>query len=390
MSAVSVTCPNCAKELKAPNYLAGKKVVCPRCTDSFRVSSLPDSDDEAPPSVEPDGIAQGEADSTGSDEAGPSEPAAPPVQCAPGQAPPVPPAPVQVAPDKAWSIEDTPPQGIPIQTAPAQVTPVQTAPAQVTPVQTAPVQTAPVQTAPVQTAPAQVTPVQVASVPGVPDLDAPAVVTPVQVTPVSVPPLPDVPGSLPPASVPRIPTSPPRRAKRVGKAAKFIGSEVTETRVQLGADGQLPNLVLRDEKKKEVEDSPAQSSNPLLLIGVLCFSVTISVIMLFVNTENKHVDGKSKEQARAQIQESYTGKPPEDHTGPPPTIKPYQRKLREALQVHNLGDYTMERGRYREVLDMLHNESNQDAAGLTGFREAKKPPNDRHLKGLISTLLSED
>jgi len=55
-----------------------------------------------------------------------------------------------------------------------------------------------------------------------------------------------------------------------------------------------------------------------------------------------------------------------------------------------LGDYTMERGRYRDVLDMLHNESNRDFAGLTGMREAQAPPNDEHLKELISTLLSED
>jgi hypothetical protein len=168
----------------------------------------------------------------------------------------------------------------------------------------------------------------------------------------------------------------------VGKAAKFIAGEATETRVQLGADGQLPNLVLRDDKKKQVEDSPASSSNPLLLIGVLCFSITISVVMLFVDIEGGHVEGEAKERAREQIERYYTGTPP--------TIKLHQRKLREGLQAHNLGDYAMERARYREVLDMLHNEANRGFAGLTGMREAQAPPNDAHLKELISTLLNED
>jgi len=303
MSDVTITCPNCAKELKVRDYLLGKKVVCPRCSDGFRVSSQPGSDDGVPQRAQ----AKGAADSSASDATGIAEPVAPPIQRAPDQAPPIQPAPVQtpvpVTPDKAWSIKDTPPRAIPVQVAPVQVAPVQVAPVQVAPVQVAPVE-------------------------GTPGQDAPVGVTPVKVTPVSVTPPPDAQRPQPIARAPRKSTPPPTRPKRVGKAAKFIATELTETRVQLGADGQLPNLVLRDEKKTEVEDAPAQTSNPLLLIGVLCFSVTISVVMLFVDTEKRHVEGKSKEQAREQIQRYYAGTPP--------TIKLYQRKLREALQAHNL------------------------------------------------------
>jgi hypothetical protein len=35
---------------------------------------------------------------------------------------------------------------------------------------------------------------------------------------------------------------------------------------------------------------------------------------------------------------------------------------------------------YREVLNMLKDESHRGAAGLTGPKTAQNPPNDRHLE----------
>jgi hypothetical protein len=173
----------------------------------------------------------------------------------------------------------------------------------------------------------------------------------------------------------------PPRMKQKAPTAKFIAGSRTETNVQLGADGQLPALVLRETKQQDDSEDTANTTNPLLLIGVLCFSISLSVILLFVDTSATVSEGKTKAHAREQIKRVYAR--------PSANDKPYQTKLREAIWAHNNDDFQVERRRYREVLDMLHSEAIRDLGGLTGMREAKQPPNDRHLEDLLGILLTE-
>lgn len=176
-------------------------------------------------------------------------------------------------------------------------------------------------------------------------------------------------------------TRTPRRPTR----AKLITPDSAETRVQLDADGELPHLHLRDDPKKPKEDESAGGSNPLLLIGVVCASITMSVILLFVEPNSARDESQSKTEAREQIRLYYWGAP--SLQGP---LAAYQKKLREAIQAHHRADYNAEVARYREVLRMLHDESIQDATGLTGVKQHGAPPNDRHLEELLATLLRDD
>jgi hypothetical protein len=175
----------------------------------------------------------------------------------------------------------------------------------------------------------------------------------------------------------------------VSRPAKFIAAEAIETRVQLGADGRLPELSLRDDKQKPAVEKRQQSSNPLLLIGAVCISVTMSIIMLFVDTGTTRGNDRPKREAREELVTWYTGKP----KGPATAgreLRPFEILLRRAVQAHHRTDFSEEQELYREVLDMLHDESNQDFGGLTGLREAAAPPNDQHLSSLLSILLSPE
>ncbi len=175
------------------------------------------------------------------------------------------------------------------------------------------------------------------------------------------------------------------RTARRPTRAKLIAPDSAETRVQLDADGELPHLHLRDDPKKLKEDEAAGGANPLLLIGAVCASITMSVILLFVEPNSAQDESQSKTEAREQIRLYYWGTPTVQ--GP---LASYQKKLREAIQAHHRADYNAEFARYREVLRMLHDESIQDATGLTGVKQHGAPPNDRHLEELLATLLRDD
>ena len=97
------------------------------------------------------------------------------------------------------------------------------------------------------------------------------------------------------------------------------------------------------------------------------------------------VERRSRTAARAALQQDYTG------TYPP--FSPYQQKIRLGIQAHEKGDRAEEKRLFREVLDILHAESKNKSTGVTGMIDVPDPPagnpSDRHLEGLISTLLSD-
>ena len=191
---------------------------------------------------------------------------------------------------------------------------------------------------------------------------------------------PDLPQDLPPGVPPPVRVMPPP-VNRPAQAAKFIADEAAPTRVQLGADGRLPELLFEDRPAEpDLQEAQTRGSNPLLLVGVLCFSITLSVILLVFEPQEVRSSDAAKAEARHWIALKYIG------TGP--NLKPHEKRLREALQASYRGDDAAERRLYREVLNMLHDESHRGAVGLTGPRTAADPPNDQHLEQQLATLLS--
>ena len=193
---------------------------------------------------------------------------------------------------------------------------------------------------------------------------------------------------VPPEPPPGVPGPGPIRVmpppvNRPAQAAKFIADEAVQTRVQLGADGRLPELQFQDPAAEPgPQETQTRGSNPLLLIGVLCFSITLSVILLVLEPQEVRSSDAAKAAARHWIALKYLGEGPR--------LQPHEKRLREALQASYRGDRAAERRLYREVLNMLHDESHRGAAGLTGPRTALDPPNDQHLEQQLATLLSGD
>ena len=172
------------------------------------------------------------------------------------------------------------------------------------------------------------------------------------------------------------PASPSARAAR---PAKFIADESTDSAIELGQDGQLPMLVLAEGESTEATDADGQKSNPLILVGVLCFSLLASLSMLLFDTTAYYAEPDSEKEARAQIEAHYVKGNP--------LREPYQDILAAALQDYHKGDYAQERVHYKQVLKMLHEENKNAFTGLTGRVSAPLPPSDEHLDSLLRTLL---
>ena len=196
------------------------------------------------------------------------------------------------------------------------------------------------------------------------------------------------PGFQPVAPAPTVPAKPPAKTaaapQRQVQAAKFISGDATATRIDLGADGKLPELKLDAAKEMDDEAEKSKTSNPWIVIGLLGFSVLASVVMLFFEPGASKTQSTTKAEARAFIQSYYLSKDSRD--------EPYQQRLRKALLAHNQGNAEEERQLYRDVLDMLHSESVQRTnKGLTGTKAGDPPPvgnaNDQHLESLLSALL---
>jgi hypothetical protein len=166
---------------------------------------------------------------------------------------------------------------------------------------------------------------------------------------------------------------------RAAQPARFIAGESTDTAIELGRDGQLPMLVLAAGKSNAATDADGQKSNPLLLVGVLCFSLLASLSMLLIDTTAYYAEPDSKHEARAQIESHYVKGNP--------LREPYQNELAAALQAHHKEDYAQERKHYKQVLKMLREENKNAYTGITGRVSAPLPPNDEHLDLLLRTLL---
>ena len=171
----------------------------------------------------------------------------------------------------------------------------------------------------------------------------------------------------------------PPPVDRRGQAARFIVDHAAETQLQLGADGRLPQLLFETpEAEVEQQKQETHDSNPLMLIGVLCFSVTLSVILLVFEPPESASSSAAQAQARAHIKQNYFGREGQ--------VLPYQRLLRDA---YSANDSAAERRLYREVLNRLKDDS-LPPTGLTGAKIGENAPNDLDLETQLIILLSGD
>ena len=168
---------------------------------------------------------------------------------------------------------------------------------------------------------------------------------------------------------PPVPSPPPTLqspAQRKVKVAKFVSGGATNSRINLGEDGQLPEFVVEEGAKHETAPSESQTSRPLVLAIALCLSAAVSVLMLFVDTEPQQSKSQRKLLARQHLAEYYIG----DGT------QPYQELIRQALADMNHGDRKSAQQKLRRVLEMLHSEGHSESIGLTGPKSAVAPPSD--------------
>jgi hypothetical protein len=186
--------------------------------------------------------------------------------------------------------------------------------------------------------------------------------------------LPDRPrvAEVPPTQSP--PAAPPVSAPK--RVARFITAEAAQSTLKLAEDGKLPELRLREAGEAPVKESRSRGMNPLVLFGLLAFSVVASVVLVFAPTESQSPTKlNDKREAQRIIEQDYLGL---DSSAP---AEQYQTWLREAYQARLRRDTKQERDLYRRVLGLLRAERGTSEQGLTG-----SPQKDRELERLLILL----
>ena len=217
-------------------------------------------------------------------------------------------------------------------------------------------------------------------------------VTPV--APPAVPPVPTPPLDAAPRPGPRVLGAPPGAPPPVAppqtrKVARLVSAEAAQSTLKLAADGQLPQLQLQENDKKDKGQGKSRSISPLVMIGAWILSVlfTVAIVVMTNSDSSSGVTAPDKEKALAKIEE-YFGNPGQGE------LRPYQRWLREARQARDRRDFKAERLYYKKVLDLLHTETWGGSAtaasrdhlekGITGSHK-----NDQDLEQAILTVLGD-
>ncbi len=161
---------------------------------------------------------------------------------------------------------------------------------------------------------------------------------------------------------------------RTGRhTARFIERDANATQVQLGADGQLPDLALSTEQERKDESDQSQSTHPLVLVAVLGISVIMSVLLLVVDQSSPQMTPK-KIVARRTLEQIFDSW---DRAKPP--NREIRDLLARAFQAYNCGDAEQEKKSYRQVMDILNREDAPKYEGYTG--------SDSRLKEALNELL---
>ena len=353
---IKLDCPRCKQSLSVPSKKAGAYVNCPRCNGRFWV----------PGTHEPSAAEGTSATAPGDGGTATGFSGSVPVATPPGTST-APPAP---AGGGSQSIQPPPPP-------PAAPANPPTATSSTGPTRPAPSGSPPMAVPP-GIAPASQPPG--AQPPGYPPPGTRAGGPP----PAPYGGVPATPAQAPPPGGPRPGTAPttPRPSAVHKKVARFITTEATQSTIHPSPDGKLPELRLHQSEESGSSKEKGGSFNPLLLLGALCLSVALSVVLVMVDVDSEDASTLQKKQAaRAYVDANYFS----SDAGPNMPLEPYQICLRQAQQAHSRGDRATERKLYRKVLEMLRAERGVRQKGLTGSHDR-----DNKLEQKISILLSGD
>jgi hypothetical protein len=166
---------------------------------------------------------------------------------------------------------------------------------------------------------------------------------------------------------------PPTDQQDQPQTARFIQRDVNATKVELGEDGQLPDLALAKRDRRDDVATEAKTSNPWLLIAVLCTSVSLSVLILLVDQPGP-AQNRTRADALEQVESIFASWDRTDASA-----LEVRDLLASALQAHNRGDNEQECEYYRRVLDYLNREDAPKYGGFSG--------DDKKLKELLNELL---
>ncbi len=166
------------------------------------------------------------------------------------------------------------------------------------------------------------------------------------------------------------------KKKRKRQVARFI-TDKGDPLVELGADGQLPELALQEGQAARERAAKPKQANPLVLYGALTLSFLLTLSMLLIDPAIESRREVSKAQARREIERFYGREGDE--------LKPYQQALRAARLAHSRSDRRTELSEYRRVLNELTAEDANQHIGVTGHFES-----DKELKRLIGIIISND
>ena len=163
-------------------------------------------------------------------------------------------------------------------------------------------------------------------------------------------------------------------AKRQKNVARFI-TDQGGPRVELGADGHLPELALQDDPTHKEKQAKPKQSNSALLYSALGLSFLSSLAMLFADVDPPSVSELSKADAREEIVRFFGSDDKE--------LETWQKQLRAARLAHSRGDADTELMTYRRVLALLKSEDRDTHVGITGHLST-----DEELKKLIGIIIS--
>jgi len=166
-----------------------------------------------------------------------------------------------------------------------------------------------------------------------------------------------------------------RRRKR--QLAKFVTDAQGESRVQLGEDGQLPELSLDEELTGGKIEQKKSGSNSLLLSLVLVVSTALSIMLLIVEGPGIGTANRGFEFARTELKKMLEDTKPK--TDAQPELA-WRLLVRDALSAAARSDRTGEQVAYDRLLNLLNAEDRRKSS-LTGD-EAR----DQRLKEMIATL----
>jgi hypothetical protein len=176
-----------------------------------------------------------------------------------------------------------------------------------------------------------------------------------------------------------------RRKKTESKksAARLMLDAAGEPRVQLGADGRLPELNLSEAGRPAVESSGPPGVQLWLVIVAVLVSTAMSALILLWTPESVRTSTVTQAQARFQVRNFYGREGSE--------LEPYQQLLRQAAVEHSQGRTREERRMYLKVLDLLNSADVLDSSnfhGLTGRQTGRGRNSDKELRELLESLVS--